>query len=180
MINAKMVDATMVDRTTIDTTIVDATTVDAAKRPAIKLAPEVLLIDDNPADIDLTTDTLEKCAHQFRVTTVHDGTEAIALLRRQREYAARPSPDLIVLDLNLPRKHGREVLSELKADPELARIPVVVFTTSQASFDINASYDLGANCYLRKPGNLSDFRAAVQSMADFWLSSASLPQRESR
>ena len=150
----------------------------ATLRTAPKAAPEVLLVDDNPADIDLTTDVLENCTHNFRVSTVHDGTEAIAFLRRQGDYAAKPTPDLIVLDLNLPRKHGREVLSEVKADPELARIPVVVFTTSQAGFDINGSYDLGANCYLRKPGNLSDFRAVVQSLADFWLRSARLPQRQ--
>ena len=91
-----------------------------------------------------------------------------------------PVPDLVVLDLNLPRKDGREVLSEVKADPNLARIPVVIFTTSQASSDISRSYELGANCYLRKPGNLPDFVAVVQSMADFWLGFASLPRKEKR
>lgn len=86
-------------------------------------------------------------------------------------------PDLVVLDLNLPRKSGGEVLAEVKADPQLAKIPVVIFTTSQASTDVVRSYELGANCYLRKPGNLPDFVAVVQSMANFWLGFASLPQK---
>jgi two-component system, chemotaxis family, response regulator Rcp1 len=140
----------------------------------------VLLVDDNPADLDLTNEVLNKSAQHLSVNTVGDGVEAIAFLHRQGSYAGKPLPDLIVLDLNLPRKHGREVLSEVKADPEFARIPVVIFTSSQASSDINCSYDLGANCYLRKPGNLSDFRDVVQSMAAFWLSSASLPHKETR
>ncbi len=104
----------------------------------------------------------------------------MSFLRGQGKYAQAPRPDIIVLDLNLPRKDGREVLSEVRSDPQLSRIPVVVFTTSQASSDVNRSYELGANCYLRKPGNLADFTAVVQSMADFWLSFASLPQKERR
>lgn len=104
----------------------------------------------------------------------------MSFLRGQGKYAQAPRPDIIVLDLNLPRKDGREVLSEVRSDPQLARIPVVVFTTSQASSDVNRSYQLGANCYLTKPGNLADFTAVVQSMADFWLSFASLPQKERR
>ena len=99
----------------------------------------------------------------------------MSFLRCQGQYAAAPRPDIIVLDLNLPRKDGREVLAEVRSDPALARIPVVVFTTSQAAADVNRSYELGANCYLRKPGNLPDFVALVQSMADFWLGFASLP-----
>lgn len=137
-------------------------------------------MDDNQADLDLTNEVLRKSKHHFCVNTVPDGAEAIAFLHRQGNYADKPRPDLIVLDLNLPRKHGREVLSEVKQDPEFSRIPVVIFTTSQSSSDINRSYDLGANSYLRKPGNLPDFRAAVQSMADFWLSFACLPQKETR
>jgi len=104
----------------------------------------------------------------------------MSFLRGQGKYAQAPRPDIIVLDLNLPRKDGREVLSEVRSDPQLSRIPVVVFTTSQASSDVNRIYELGANCYLRKPGNLADFTAVVQSMADFWLSFASLPQKERR
>lgn len=146
----------------------------------MKSVAEVLLVDDNPADIDLTSDVLAKSKRHFRVTAVNDGAEAISFLRQQGKYAEAPVPDLVVLDLNLPRKDGREVLAEVKADPNLAKIPVVIFTTSQANSDISRSYELGANCYLRKPGNLPDFVAVVQSMADFWLGFASLPRKEKR
>ncbi len=146
----------------------------------MKTEPEVLLVDDNPADIDLTSDVLAKSKRHFHVHAVSDGVEAIAYLRRQGKYAQAPAPDLVVLDLNLPRKDGREVLSEIKSDSALSRIPVVIFTTSQANSDISRSYELGANCYLRKPGNLPDFVAVVQSMADFWLGFASLPHKENR
>lgn len=139
-----------------------------------------MLVDDNPADLDLTRDVLGKSKVRFHVSTVGDGEEAMEFLRGQGKFVAAPRPDIIVLDLNLPRKDGREVLSEVRSDPALARIPVVVFTTSQASSDVNRSYELGANCYLRKPGNLADFTRVVQSMADFWLSFASLPHKEKR
>ena len=144
----------------------------------MKAKPEVLLVDDNPADIDLTREILSTCKQHFHVTAVNDGVEAISFLQRSGHYADAPAPDLMVLDLNLPRKDGRAVLQELKSDPKLSKIPVIVFTTSQASSDILRSYELGANCYLRKPGNLHDFAAVVQSMAEFWLGFASLPQRE--
>ena len=137
-------------------------------------------MDDNPADIDLTSDVLQKCQWQFHVNAVNDGAEAVSLLRHEGKYAEAPTPDLILLDLNLPRKDGRQVLAEVKADPGLAKIPVVIFTTSQSTSDISRCYQLGANCYLRKPGNLSDFVAIVKSMADFWLGFASLPHREKR
>ena len=140
----------------------------------------MLLVDDSPADLDLTRDVLSNCKQRFRVNTVQDGVEAISFLRREGSYAAAPTPDLMVLDLNLPKKDGRTVLKELKSDPKLSKIPVIVFTTSQASSDIMRSYELGANCYLRKPGNLAEFTAVVQSMAEFWLQFASLPQREKR
>lgn len=146
----------------------------------MKTTPEVLLVDDNPADIDLTRDILSKCKHHFHVHAVPDGVEAISFLHREGTYTDAPAPDLLVLDLNLPRKDGRAVLQELKSDPKLSKIPVIVFTTSQANSDITRSYELGANCYLRKPGNLADFSAVVQSMANFWLGFASLPQREKR
>jgi CheY-like chemotaxis protein len=142
--------------------------------------PEILMVDDNPADIDLTSEVLAQGKQRFHVNAVSDGTEAISFLRRQGKYAEAPSPDLVVLDLNLPCKDGRQVLSDIKADPVLAKIPVVIFTTSQANSDITRSYELGANCYLRKPDNLSDFVAVVQSMAQFWLGFASLPQKEKR
>ena len=144
----------------------------------MKSRAEVLLVDDSPADTDLTRDVLSKSRAQFHVNAVEDGEQAMFFLRREGRYAEAPSPDLIVLDLNLPRKDGRAVLKEVKSDPDLASIPVVVFTTSQAGSDINRSYGLGANCYLRKPGNLSEYTSVVQSMADFWLSFASLPHKE--
>jgi CheY-like chemotaxis protein len=140
----------------------------------------VLLVDDNPADTDLTREVLGQCKQHFRVTSVKDGVEALRFLHREGGYEEAPTPDLLVLDLNLPRKDGRAVLSEIKSDAKLSNIPVVVFTTSQANSDIVRSYELGANCYLRKPGNLHDYRAVVQSMADFWLGFASLPRREKR
>ena len=132
-------------------------------------------MDDNPADIDLIREVLGKSRHTFHVNSVSDGVEAIAYLQSHA-----PAPDLVVLDLNLPSKDGRTVLAELKSDHELSKIPVVVFTTSQADSDITRCYELGANCYLRKPGNLNDYRAVVQSMADFWLRFATLPQKERR
>jgi two-component system response regulator len=146
----------------------------------MKNTPEILMVDDNPADIDLTSEVLAQSEKHFHVNAVNDGVEAISFLRRQGKYSKAPVPDLVVLDLNLPRKDGCEVLSSIKADPALARIPVVIFTTSQASSDISRSYKLGANCYLKKPGNLPEFVAVVRSMAEFWLGFASLPQRERR
>jgi CheY-like chemotaxis protein len=139
---------------------------------------EVLLVDDNPADIDLTTEVLGRSACPPRIRSVIDGMEAISFLRHEGRFADAPCPDLIVLDLNLPRKDGRQVLGEVKSQPDLAKIPVVVFTTSEASSDVNRSYELGANSYLRKPGNLADFQAAVASMAGFWLGVAILPYKE--
>lgn len=109
------------------------------------------------------------------MNAVNNGEEAVRFLRQEGAYLHAPKPELIVLDLNLPRVDGRQVLSELKADPDLSKIPVVIFTTSQANDDITRCYELGANCYLIKPGNLRDFVAVVQSMADFWLGFASLP-----
>jgi two-component system, chemotaxis family, response regulator Rcp1 len=137
-------------------------------------------VDDNPADSDLTSEVLAQSQLQFHVNTVSDGVEAISFLRHQGKYGEVPKPDLIVLDLNLPRKDGRSVLEEVKTDGKLSKIPIVVFTSSEASTDIDHSYRLGANCYLRKPGNLREFVAVVQSMANFWLVSATLPQKEKR
>ena len=146
----------------------------------MKNTPEILMVDDNPADIDLTSEVLAQSKGHFHVNAVNDGAEAISYLRRQGKYDKAPVPDLVVLDLNLPRKDGCEVLSSIKSDPALAKIPVVIFTTSQANSDITRSYKLGANCYLRKPGNLPEFVAVVKSMAEFWLGFASLPQKEKR
>ena len=144
----------------------------------MKSEPEVLLVDDNPADIDLIAEILSKCKRRFHVSTVSDGAQAMSFLHRLGKYTEAPTPDLLVLDLNLPRKDGRAVLAELKSDPKLSKIPVVVFTTSEAVSDVTRSYELGANCYLRKPGNLVEFVEVVQAMADFWLGCARLPQKE--
>jgi CheY-like chemotaxis protein len=142
--------------------------------------PEILLVDDNPADSDLTSEVLANSKPDLHVNVVSDGTQAISFLRHQGKYLEAPHPDLVVLDLNLPCKDGREVLADVKTDPALSTIPIVIFTTSQAHSDITRSYELGANCYLHKPGNLPDFVALVQSMADFWLGFATLPHKENQ
>src|SRR5215813_8506386 len=113
----------------------------------LKSQPEVLLVDDNPADIDLMREILGSCKHHYHVSSVTDGEEAILFLHRRGKYSEAPCPDLVILDLNLPRKDGRTVLKELKSDSLFYKIPVVVFTTSQASSDITSCYALGANCY---------------------------------
>jgi chemotaxis family two-component system response regulator Rcp1 len=140
----------------------------------------VLLVDEKPAYIYLTSEALARSKRRLHISSVNDGTEAILFLRREGKYSEAPCPDLVVLDLNLPRKTGREVLSDVKGDAALSSIPVVIFSTSQAASDIVGSYKLGANCYLSKPGTLPDFLAAVQSLADFWLGFASLPNKENR
>lgn len=146
----------------------------------MKTTPEILLVDDNPADVDLTSEALSRTKRHYHVSTVHDGAEALSFLRREGKYREAPAPDLIVLDLNLPRTTGKEVLFEVKSNPKLSTTPVVIFTTSEAKADITGSYELGANCYFRKPGNLAEFVAVVQSMADFWFGFARLPQKEKR
>ena len=137
-------------------------------------------MDDSAADTDLMREVLSQSKQHFHISVVSDGVEALAFLRREGKHGETPAADLVVLDLNLPRKSGRDVLVELKGDAGLAKIPVVIFTTSEANSDIQRCYELGANCYLKKPGNLPDFAAVVQSMADFWLGFARLPQKEKR
>jgi two-component system, chemotaxis family, response regulator Rcp1 len=137
---------------------------------------EVFLVDDNPADLDLLSEVIgRKC--RSRITTAKDGEQALMLLRGSQHAHAARLPDMIVLDLNLPRKNGWAVLAEVKTDPVLKHIPVLVFTTSEAQHDINAAYELGANCYVSKPGNLKDFIAVVEALEEFWFSSAHLPRR---
>jgi two-component system, chemotaxis family, response regulator Rcp1 len=137
---------------------------------------EVLLVDDNPADIDLTTDVLAHNGCPNRVHAVTDGTSAIAFLRREGKYAHAILPDIVILDLSLPGKDGRAVLAEVKADPILRKIPIAIFSTSEARRDIVSSYELGANCYVSKPGNLRD--SAVTSIGEFWFGLARLPREE--
>lgn len=137
---------------------------------------EILLVDDNPADLELLRETLVNKGRVVRVACVLDGEEALAVLRREGKNSGGHRPDLVVLDLNLPRKDGRAVLAEIKQDPDLRKIPVVIFTTSQAPHDIEHSYLLGANCFVTKPGNLHDFLAVADRLEEFWLDVARLPR----
>jgi two-component system response regulator len=139
---------------------------------------EILLVDDNPADLDLIAEMLSRGEFCGQVRTVNDGAEAIAFLHRQGKYAGARLPDLILLDLNLPKKDGRAVLAHVKNDPALRKTPVVVFSTSQAARDVLGSYELGANSYVTKPGDLQEFALAVKSIQDFWFRCARLPQEE--
>ena len=141
---------------------------------------EVLLVDDNPADTDLTSEVLSRNAHPSHIHSVTNGVEAIAFLLHEGKYANALIPDFVLLDLNLPRKDGRAVLSDVKSDPFLRRIPISIFSTSEARQDIVRSYELGANCYVSKPGNLQDFISAVTSIGEFWFGVARLPQVEDR
>jgi CheY-like chemotaxis protein len=143
-------------------------------------APEtfdILLVEDNPGDARLAQEALKEGRMTSRLKVVVDGVEAMAYLRREGIYAESPRPDLVLLDLNLPRKDGRQVLAEMKEDPELRRIPVVVLTTSQAGQDILRSYDLHANCYITKPVDLDRFIAVVRSIEEYWCSVVTLPPR---
>jgi chemotaxis family two-component system response regulator Rcp1 len=141
-------------------------------------ASEILLVDDNPADLDLTTDALAQSSWPTNVNTVSDGAEAMVYLRREGKYAAATRPHLVLLDLNLPRKDGRSVLADMKSNPALRRIPVVIFSTSQAAEDIERSYELGANSYVSKPATLAEWVAAVKLLKDFWIGCACLPHEE--
>ena len=129
----------------------------------------ILLVEDNPADVRLTQEALKDAKVHHELHVVMDGVAAVDFLHRQGDYSDAPRPDLILLDLNLPKKDGREVLEEIKMDESLKRIPVVVMTTSQAEEDIVKSYDLHANCYVNKPVDLDQFSKIVRNIEDFWL-----------
>lgn len=137
----------------------------------------ILLVEDSPSDADLLLEVMEEAMLPTHLYVVEDGVEAIAFLRRQGQYAAMPRPDLILLDLNLPRKDGREVLAEVKTDRDLGTIPVVVLTTSAANEDIRRAYELHANCYITKPTGLDDFVQMVKVLEQFWLTAVKLPPR---
>lgn len=139
---------------------------------------EILLIEDNPADVRLTREILreEKIANNLHVA--EDGVKGMAFLRKEGEYAGAPEPDLILLDLNLPKKDGREVLAEIKNDEQLRRIPVIILTTSSLDEDIQKTYNLHANCYIVKPVNIQEFVRVVKSIEDFWLTIVRLPRTE--
>jgi chemotaxis family two-component system response regulator Rcp1 len=136
---------------------------------------EVLLAEDNPGDVKLTEKAFEQGNVINNLHVVNDGIEAMQYLRQENEYADSPRPDLILLDLNMPRKDGKEVLKDIKDDPELKRIPVVVLTSSEAEEDIVSSYDLHANAYLTKPVDFDGFLEVVNSIEDFWLTVVKVP-----
>jgi len=136
---------------------------------------EILLVEDSSLDAELTMETLREGRIRNNISLVEDGVLAMDFLRRASPYENAPRPDLILLDLNMPRKNGREVLSEVKADRDLRRIPVVIMTTSLAEQDIFESYDLHANCYLTKPVEMDDFINVIRKIEEFWLSIVTLP-----
>ena len=136
---------------------------------------EVLLVEDNPGDVRLTREALKEGKVRNNLSVAPDGVEAMAFLRREGIYSTAPRPDIILLDLNLPKKDGRQVLAEVKAAPELRRIPVVILTTSRAEEDILKTYDLHANCFITKPVDFDQFVKVVQSIEHFWLSVVTLP-----
>jgi len=136
---------------------------------------EVLLVEDDAGDVVMTREALDEGKVLNRLHVVGDGVEALEFLRREGEYAEAPRPDLILLDLNLPRRDGRQVLAEVKGDPELRRIPIVVLTTSEAEEDILRSYDLHANAYVTKPVDFDRFVAVIQQIDEFFISVVRLP-----
>lgn len=139
---------------------------------------EILLVEDSPSDTDLTMEALGAAKLCNRLSVVADGVEAMEFLRRQGPYAGAPRPDLILLDLNLPRKDGRQVLKELKADEQFQMIPVVVLTSSQAETDVLRAYALHANCYIAKPVDFRQFLDVVKAIERFWLTIVELPSQE--
>jgi CheY-like chemotaxis protein len=141
---------------------------------------EVLLVEDDPGDVLMTREAFEEHKVRNNLTVVSDGEDALAFVRREGQYRNAPRPDLILLDLNLPRRDGREVLAELKADPELREIPVVVLTTSAADADILASYRLHANAYVTKPVDFERFISVVKQIDEFFVSLVKLPPRRTR
>ena len=142
------------------------------KRPV-----EILLIEDDPSDVDLTREAMRDGGSHVNLTVVEDGVKALAYLRREDPHASAVRPDLILLDLNLPRKDGREVLREIKRDAQLKQIPVVILTTSDAEADVSMSYELGGNCYITKPFRYEQFAGVLKAVEEFWLSVAKLPMR---
>ena len=138
---------------------------------------EILLVEDSPSDAEFTAEALKEAKVRNHLSLVEDGVQAMEFLRRQGRYTKAPRPDLIMLDLNLPRKDGREVLSELKADEKLKMIPVVVLTTSRAEEDVLRAYQLHANCYITKPVDFQQFLSVVRAIESFWLFVVTLPPR---
>jgi chemotaxis family two-component system response regulator Rcp1 len=146
--------------------------------PVLGEPVELLLVEDNPGDVELTREALTEARVRNHLAVVSDGVEALRFLRREGPHAGSPRPDLILLDLNLPRMDGREVLAAIKRDPALRRIPVVVLTTSEAERDILEAYQLHANAYIVKPVDLDQFLGVVRSIESFWLAVVKLPPGE--
>lgn len=140
-------------------------------------AVEILLVEDNPGDVRLMVEALKETRVSTRLHLAEDGVQAMSFLRRKGPLANAPRPDLVLLDLNLPNKDGREVLAEIKDDAKLRSIPVVILTTSQAESDVLKSYQLHANCYISKPVGLENFIRVIQSIEGFWLETVRLPDR---
>jgi len=138
-------------------------------------AVEILLIEDNPGDVRLTIEALKESKIMNNMHVADDGIEALSFLKKEGIYKDKPRPDLIILDLNLPKKDGREVLGEIKSDDSLKQIPIVILTTSEAEEDIIKSYELHANCYITKPVNMEQFIKVVSSVGEFWFSIVMLP-----
>ena len=143
-----------------------------------KKSIHILLVEDNPADADLICETLKAANENIDISVAKDGAEAIDLLHKDGSWSGPGRPTLILLDLNLPRKDGRQVLAVLKAHDLLRRIPVVIMSASESEKDITSCYHLGANCYINKPGDLQAYRAVVRALEEFWLGKVKLPRRE--
>lgn len=137
----------------------------------------ILLVEDNPGDVRLTQEAFKQSCFSTRLQAVKDGVEALQFLRKEGEFAHEPTPDLILLDLNLPRKNGIEVLKEVKKDDSLKQIPVIILTTSSAEEDIQKAYAHHANCYLSKPVDFEQFHRLIQALQSFWFSEVHLPAR---
>ena len=144
----------------------------------VRMPADILVVEDNPLDVRLIKEALADERRGNNISVVRDGKEALAFLRGEGKYANAARPDIILLDWFLPKKHGREVLAEIRADSELSLIPVIVLTTSDADQDIRAAYDLHANCFVTKPLSPEKFIAVVQSVGELWLSLATLPPRQ--
>jgi chemotaxis family two-component system response regulator Rcp1 len=141
---------------------------------------EILLVDDNAADVRMVRDGLQEALPEARLSVAADGVEAIRFLRREGRHVKAPRPDLIILDLRLPKKSGFDVLVEIKQDPALANIPVVVQSSSEAPIDIQRAYSLHANCYITKPAGFDEFSRTMRILADFWVTVAKLPSGENQ
>ncbi len=139
---------------------------------------EILLVEDNPGDVRLTREALKEGKVYNNLHWARDGVEALEFLKREGKHAKAPRPDIILLDLNLPKKDGREVLAAMKSDPSLKKIPVVILTTSQAEEDVVRAYNLNANCYVTKPVDFEQFTRIVQAIEQFWLTIVTLPPRD--